>query len=147
MLGQDFLVSAITELIPNDESEDSVKKVSRTSLIEVTEFPTIIVEDAGYDYNQEVSSSDVILRKENYNIAIIVKSVNPNELNENKYKAIIDKLDELSDDTISKILEKSHEHEKISNLRLGRGEKFDGTIASIPVMWNMIPVEIILVSN
>lgn len=147
MLGQDFLVDALEELIPNNESEDSLKKVSRTSLIPVDNFPTVIIEEDGYDFSQETGKGDVLIRKESYNIAVVVKGKNINELSESSYKNVADKLDILSDDVIAKILEKAQSEEKVANVRFGRGEKFDGTISSVPVMWNMIPAEITMVSN
>lgn len=147
MLGQDFLIESVEELIDINETEDSLKAVSRSSLIPVTNFPSVIIEDNGFDYSQETGKDDILTRKEGYNIAVIVKSVNTNELTEVKYKDVTKKIDDLSENVVAKIIDKAQTHEKISNIKFGRGEKFDGTISSVPVMWNMIPVEVIMVSN
>lgn len=145
MDGQEFLISTIQELVPDIETADSIKSVSRTTLIEVSNFPAVFAEEEPYDYNQELGSNEVITRKENYNLIIVVNSININDLTEDGYKTVKGKLQTLTNEIIAALLNKIPTYNKIANLRLGRGESFDGKISSIPVMWNVIPVEILLV--
>jgi len=145
MDGQEFLISTIEELIPDTETADSLKSVSRTTMIEVSNFPAVFAEEEPYDYNQELGTNQIITRKENYNLIIVVNSVNINELTETDYMTVKGKLKTLTDEIIAAILGKMQTYNGIANLRFGRGESFDGQISSIPVMWNVIPVEILLV--
>lgn len=146
MEGQEFLISTIQELVPDVETEDTIKHVSRTTMIQVSNFPAVFAEEEPYDYNQELGSNDIITKKENYNLVIVIKSVNVNEMTEDNFTTVKEKLKTLTDDIIAAILEKIPTYNNIANLRLGRGEVFDGVISSIPVMWNVIPVEILIVA-
>lgn len=146
MQGQEFLIEVIQDLIPDTETPDSIKHLSRTTLIEAAGFPAVFAEEEPYDFNQDIGQNDVITRKENCNLIIVVESVNVNEMTEATFLAAKEKLKELTDTIIAKILEKVPTFSKIANLRLGRGEIYDGTINATPVMWNLIPVEIILVN-
>ena len=146
MQGQEFLIQAITESIPPEETPDTIKHLSRTSLIQIGAYPAVIVEEEPYDFNQDTGHSDILLRKEKCSLAIIVESVNVNEMTEATYTVVKGKLKDLTDDVIAAILEKVPNFNKVSNIRLGTGEVYDGVIGSVPVMWNLIPVEVILVN-
>lgn len=146
MQGQEFLISAIQDIIPEDETIDSIKHLSRTSLIEIPAYPAVIVEEEPYDFSQDTGHSDIIYRKEKCNIAIIIESTNVNELTENLYTVTKNKLNEITNEVLAAVLEKVPNYNKVANLKLGTGEPFDGVIGSVPVMWNVIPVEVILVN-
>lgn len=144
MQGQDFLIDAIEDSIPEDETPDTIKHLSRTTMLEAKLFPAVFVEAEPYDYNQDTGQNDILMITEKYNLIMVVESVNMNKMTENDYKNVIIKLDELTDNVIVAIMERVPNISKIANLKLGTGESFDGTISSVPVMWRIIPVTLIL---
>lgn len=146
MEAQEFLISSIQDIIPPAETPDSIKHLSRTDLIEIQNYPAVIVTEEPYDYNQETGQNAIITRRQNCNVSIVVQSVNVNEMTEDSYKFVKGKLKILTDDVIAAILGKVPTEDKISNVRFGRAEVFDGKIKAVPVMWNLLPVEIILVN-
>jgi hypothetical protein len=146
MQGQEFLIQAIQDIIPDNETVDSIKHLSRTSLIEIPAYPAVLVEEEPYDFNQDTGHSDILYRKEKCNLAVIIESTNVNELTEIAYTTTKEKLKLITDEVIAAILEKVPNFNKVANLRLGTGEVYDGVIGSVPVMWNVIPVEVILVN-
>lgn len=145
MQGQEFLITAITDIIPDIETVDSIKHLSRTSLIEIPDYPAVIVEEEPYDFNQDVGQNAIVYKTEKCSLAIIVRSINVNDMTENTYKAKKDKLKEVTDEVIAAILEKVPNYNNVARVGFGTGEVFDGVIKAVPVMWNLIPVTIQLV--
>lgn len=146
MQGQEFLIQAIQDIIPDEETVDSIKHLSRTSLIEIPAYPAVIVEEEPYDFSQDTGHSDILYRKEKCNIAIIIESTNVNELTESLYMVTKNKINILTNEVLAAVLEKVPNFNKVANLKFGTGEVYDGVIGSVPVMWNVIPVEVILVN-
>ena len=146
MEGQEFLYQAVNELIGSEESENTIQHLSRTSMIEPRKFPAVIIEDEPYNWNQEVGQNNIIVRKQNFSLAVIIMSHNINDITEDKYLADKNTLENLTKEIVSGILERVSTYDKIANLEFGTGEIFDGKISSVPVMWNMIPVKITLVN-
>lgn len=146
MEGQEFLYSSIYAKLEPNETLESIKHLSRTTLIEAPDYPAIFVEEEPYDFSQEVSKNEIVVRRYNCSLAIVVQSNNVNELTEAQYKITKDLLDEKTKEVIAVILEAAPLFDKLSNIKFGRGEVFDGVISSVPVMWNLIPVEITMIN-
>ena len=146
MEGQEFLYNAIKAKMDPDESLDSIKFISRTTLRETEVYPAVFVEEEPFDFNQTTGQGGVVVKTYNCNLIILVESNNINELTEDQYKDTKDLLDDKTKEVIVVILEAAQTFDKLGNLKLGRGEVYDGVISSTPVMWNMIPVELTLVN-
>jgi len=143
--GQEFLYKAIEEQV--EDGLDVIQHLSRTTLVPIKKFPAVVIEDEPYDFTQELGGSEIVTKVENCNLFIIIKSVNTNELSEAKYLDGKQRLEKLTLDTMAVILERVPTYNKIGSLKFGRGEMFDGIISSIPVMYNIIPVELIIIAN
>lgn len=147
---QEAIYAAVKKYEAEGEPLNWVKHLSRTSVINIADYPAVIIEEQDFDYSQAVAGKT---QRQECVIAVVIACDGQNDLTEDAYLSVKTDLEGKVSDTETGLVpiiynELRHTANGISEPDFGKGDQYPSIIGDKSVLVAMIPVSaLVLISN